>query len=197
MRPRQIKQYDSIWDAFESPGCPICEFLRNLQTQLLQAENGGDINALCNGHAWAVAAVTDTASAARVFISLLGPQSEGGPDLQKQECTMCARLVQEEATLLSQLTERQNALTKWLRTNSTLCLPHARELRKRLPLLLGGLVDSAVQRRQRELRSALQQLIASADAHQHSGVLGRVAELLVGQRLLPIRQQRSGTHIEI
>lgn len=71
MRAHEVKTYESVLQLLREPGCPICAFLKNVQTKLVQEGDAADFVHLCNAHAWAVAAVREMEAAARIFLSLL------------------------------------------------------------------------------------------------------------------------------
>jgi hypothetical protein len=88
MRTHEIKEYDSVLQTLGEPGCPICTFLKNVQTRLLQAEAPDQIFTLCNFHTWGIAAVRHAEDAAKIFLSLI----DSPFDHENRKCSICLRL---------------------------------------------------------------------------------------------------------
>ncbi len=182
MRAHRIKASQSVLQMLSEHGCPICAFLKNVQTKLVQDGDVTDFSQLCNAHAWAVAAVRQTETAARIFLALL----EARPAEGKHECSICLRLEQEEIFRLHELIvalDGRQALD-WVKAHGVFCLPHGLRLRTEAPLAVRALIDEILDRRASELQSALTRLLADASQgiSEHGGVLGRAAEYLVAQR---------------
>jgi hypothetical protein len=182
MRAHEIKEYDSVLQALSEPGCPICAFLKNAQAKLLQQENIEEIFQLCNAHAWGVAAVRQTETAARIFLSLL----ENGRDGGSRECSICLLLEQEEILRTQELIAnlQRRPVVEWMKKHGVLCLPHGSKLKVSAPISARALIELVLKRRTSELRTALTHLISDA-AHGspgNSGLLGKAAEYLVAQR---------------
>lgn len=182
MRANEIKQYNSILQTLSEPGCPLCAFLKNVQAKLLQEGDAEGFMHLCNAHTWAVAAVRQTATAARIFVSLLETRRAHGP----HPCSICLRLEQEEVLRTQELIAAfaRRSVLDWMRKQGVLCVPHGWRLRAEAPAALHAMINEVLEKRASELRKALEDLLAEA-AHgesQHGGVLGRVAEYLAAQR---------------
>lgn len=182
MRVHEIKHFDSILQALSEPGCPVCVFLKNVQTRLVQEGDSSDFVCLCNAHAWAVAAVRETKTAAQIFLSLLESRSS----LESHECSICLRLEQEEILRTQELLaslERRSVL-EWIKKQGIVCLPHGLRLKSEASTPACALIEQLLRRRALELETALQQLLgdSSRTDNQHSGLLGRAAEYLVAQR---------------
>jgi hypothetical protein len=92
MRAHAVKDYDSVLQVLSEPGCPLCAFLKNFQSKLLQNGQISKSMMLCNARAWALAAVGRSATAAQIFLSLV----EGSPRRGGRECSICIRLEQEK-----------------------------------------------------------------------------------------------------
>jgi hypothetical protein len=182
MRTHEVKPYESVLQALSEPGCPICAFLKNVQTKLVQEGDAGEFVQLCNAHAWAIAAVCQTATAAQIFLSLLESRSAHA----SHECSICLRLEQEEVLRTQELISAlgRRPVLDWMKKQGVLCLPHGLRLRTEAPVAVHDLIDLVLGRRASELRHALARLLADASHgdSQHGGVLGRVAEYLAAQR---------------
>lgn len=182
MRAHDVKAYDSVLQVLSGNGCPLCAFLKNVQTKLVQEGEVAQFVQLCNAHAWAVAAVRETETAARVFLALLETRSAPA----SHECSICLYLEQEEVLRTQELIAAldRKAVVDWLRTHGAVCLPHGLRLQREAPISARALIDRMLDRRASELQNALAGLLAGA-AHGdtgQSGVLGRAAEYLVAQR---------------
>lgn len=186
MRPHEIKEYTSVLQVLNEPGCPICTFLKNVQTKLVQEGELSEFIQLCNAHTWAVAAVRQTETAAQIFLSLLGHRRTYGA----HECSICLRLEQEEALRIREFIVLlgRRPILEWVRQNGTFCLPHGLNLRAEAPIPARAVIDEVLDRRASELQNSLRGLRADASHGngQHGGLLGRVAEYLVSQRGLSL-----------
>jgi len=182
MRTHEIKEYDSVSQALGDPGCPICTFLKNVQTKLLQVEMPDQIFNLCNFHAWGIAAVRRAEDAAKIFLSLIDSCS----DHENRKCFICLRLEQEEVFRIRELITNLSTrpVADWVSEHGVLCIPHGLRLRAEAPASARDLVDGVVNRTSREMQTGLTRLIAEAayGSTGHSGFLGRAAEYLVSQR---------------
>lgn len=187
MRAHGIKDYASILQVLSEPGCPICTFLKNVQSKLLQEGEIEHLKVLCNAHAWALAAVRRTSAAARIFLSLV----EEGLQREHRECSACIRLAQEETLrmqeLLVSLGRRQ--VSMWIDTKGVLCLPHGLSMREQAPEGAHRLIDKVLDRRRSELEEALHKFIKEDENTeiQQGGALGKAAEYLVAQRGVGLR----------
>lgn len=188
MRAHEVKEYDSVLQALGEPGCPLCALLKNALAKFLQEESTNEILQLCNAHAWGVAAVRQTETAAKIFLSLLNE----GSDYGGRECSICLRLEQEEILRIQELISNlsRRTVVDWMKKHGVLCLPHGSKLRAEAPVSAHPLIDAVLERRASGLRIALIHLISEA-AHGstgQSGILGRAAEYLVAQRGLSLMQ---------
>jgi hypothetical protein len=187
MRTHAVKDYDSVLQVLSEPGCPICAFLRNVQTRLLQRGEIEEFVMLCNPHAWALAAVRDSATAAPIFHALMRQSSQP----EHRECSVCIRLDQEETLrsqeLLASLGRRR--VLEWVQRKGILCLPHGMKMLEDASEPGRVLINTILDSRRRELEKALGQLMIGAghSDSEHGGVLGRAAEYLVSQRGISLR----------
>jgi len=110
--------------------------------------------------------------------------------LTKGACpsALCHRALEEEVTLLRELGQKlQGAMfARWMKSQGTLCLDHARKLKKSVPLRLRALINEIVERNRMELRAELEgfQDHLKQGVHARGGLPGLVPEFLVGQREL-------------
>jgi hypothetical protein len=181
LRAHEVKNYDSVLQLLSEPGCPICAFLKNVQAKLVQEGDVAEVVRLCNAHAWAIAAVRETETAAQVFLSLL----ETCSTYASHECSICLRLDQEEILRTQELIaalDRRSVL-EWIKKHGVLCVPHGLRIRTEAPVPAQKLIDQILERRAGQLETALRLLLNSSRSDsQHGGLLGRVAEYLVAQR---------------
>ena len=162
--------------------CPVCAFLRNSQSALLQ---GGlapeEVSGICDFHGWALAAAVNVANAARVFQNLLRLGCDGS-----QECSFCLRLREAEQAQLRELIGQldRHLVLDWIKQHGALCRPHSKRLRQVAPVRLHGALDEVDRRSSLDLNSELASLIARSAVGEKTGagVLGRVAEFLMSQR---------------
>jgi hypothetical protein len=182
---------NSVSQVLAKGACPICSILKDFQRTLAEtAEPQPDLR-LCNFHSWALARsrgklsrATPGETVANVFLDLLRRPvgAKVGPD----ECSLCHRVLEEEVIRLRELAQKlQSAmLVQWMKTQGTLCLEHAQKLKEFVPLRSRKLIDEIVERNRAQL---VQELEAFREQlkhgiHEGGGLLGRVAEFLVGQR---------------
>jgi hypothetical protein len=187
MRAHAIRDYESILQVLSESGCPICAFLRNVQAKLLQEGEIEEFVTLCNSHAWALAAVRDSAAAAPIFHALIRQRSQS----EHRECSVCIRLGQEETLRIQELLTslgRRHVL-EWIEQKGVLCLPHGTRMREDASESGRTLIDSILSRRHQELEKALGELMSGAGRgdSEHGGVLGKAAEYLVSQRGISLR----------
>jgi hypothetical protein len=182
MRLSKPIEIEGVAQTLTKGNCPVCAFLRNSQSALLQ---GGldpeEVSGICNFHAWALAAAVNVANAARVFQNLLRLGCDGSP-----ECSFCVRLREAEQTQLRELIGQmdRHLVLDWIKHHGALCRPHARRLRQVAPVRLHGAIDEVDRRSSSDLNSELESLIARSAMGEKAGagVLGRVAEFLMSQR---------------
>jgi len=185
MRAHALREYASAVEALREPGCPVCTLLRNEQNRVLR-DCPLPTTRLCNFHAWGIAAVGDTAHAARILLKLL-ESGEGAPHGAEDDCMFCLLLRAKEQSVIRDLTSvrHQSAVVLWLKTRGSFCLVHGRRVRAKASLPMSALITESDFRRRTELKTALARLAAAPAGSPHSGVLGQTAEYLVSQRGLP------------
>jgi hypothetical protein len=181
----------SVSQALTKGACPICGILKDFQWTLADSVPPQADLRLCNFHGWALARSrgslarsTPGESVTRLFLEMLkGPlPGKTGND----ECVLCQRVSEEEVTRLRELAHKlQGAMfAEWMKSQGTLCVDHAHKLKEFVPLRLRKFVDEVVERNRvelcRELEAFREQL--RHGVHEGGGLLGRVAEFLVGQR---------------
>ncbi len=181
----------SVSQALTKGACPICGILKEFQWTLAETAKPQAGLRLCNFHVWALA--RSRASLARstpgeivttVFLEMLKGPFVGKVD--SDECVLCHRVLEEEVTRLRELAQKfQGALfVEWMKTQGSLCLDHAGKLKEFVPLRFQTLIDEVVERNRAELRAELEAFHEQLKhgVHAGGGLLGRVAEFLVGQR---------------
>lgn len=180
---KQIAVHQSILQVLQEPGCPFCRFLKEVQTVRLQSAREKEIRCLCNFHAWALAAVQDAASAAKVFLRLIEePVSASNKD---SGCDLCRELVAEEDLRIREFLNclEQKDVSHWLRTHAALCIPHGLKLRRQVPMSLTARIDAIIENYRERLAQELLQLSREPETGRTGwGSLGRTAEFLVAQR---------------
>jgi hypothetical protein len=99
MRLSKPVEIQGVSQTLAKGNCPVCAFLRNSQSALLQ---GGlrpeEVSGICNFHAWALAAAVNVTNAAKIFQNLLRLGCDGS-----QECSFCVRLREAEQAQLREL----------------------------------------------------------------------------------------------
>ena len=182
----------TVSQALTKGTCPICEILKDFQWTLAETARPQADLRLCNFHTWALARSrggslersTPGESVTTVFLEMLKGPLAG--KVGSDECVLCHRVLEEEVTRLRELAQKlQSAMfAQWMKSQGTLCLDHARKLKEFVPLRLRTLVDGVVERTRAELRGELQAFHEQLKqgVHAGGGLLGRVAEFLVGQR---------------
>jgi hypothetical protein len=188
LRKHAITEYKSVLELLsKQPGCPVCAFLKNEQTSLLQ--RGSDSSdGLCNAHAWGFAAVGDADVAAPALLRSL-EQADKPAERNPQGCWLCNRLRGAEDRAVSDLSsgEGRAVSTIWLKEGGAFCAPHAATLRKSSDPNTASLIDKSDLRKRSELITILKALTSHErrGATEQAGALGRAAEYLVSQRGLP------------
>jgi len=155
---RQLIFYQSILQVLHEPGCPFCRFLKEFQSARLQNRSDRETHRLCSFHAWGLAAVQDAPAAARAFIGILN-DLESNTD-ETQECDVCKEVMAEEDLRIRELATclHRPEVADWLRTEATLCIPHAAKLRHQLPPVLASRLDAMVKNYRKQLKEELDQL---------------------------------------
>jgi hypothetical protein len=171
-------------DPLTEQGCPVCGFLKDLQSRHVRNISGDDLRALCNFHAWSVASVTQASAAARIFLQMLDSRAEQRVESNRSD--LCERITEEERSRVHEIAERlkESGLKRWLQDSSRLCIPHSRKLADHLPEMPRGALNLAARAHRDPFRSRLIVLSRSttSDSRAHADILGRVAEYLVAQR---------------
>jgi hypothetical protein len=180
-----------VSQALTKGACPICGILKDFQWTLADSVRPQADLRLCNFHGWAlarsrgsVARSTPGESVTGLFLEMLKGPLAG--KASSDECVLCRRVLEEELTHLRELARKlQGAMfAQWMKSQGTLCLDHAQKLKEFVPLRLRNLVDDVVERNRvqlcQELETFREQL--RHGVHEGGGLLGRVAEFLVGQR---------------
>ena len=186
MRAHAIKGYDSIVQVLSEPGCPICAFLKNVQSQLVQESQLDEVVALCNHHAWAITAVREKVQAAKIFLALIERSSQE----EHRECSICIRLEQEETLRIQELLANLNQrhVLEWIDKRGSLCIPHALRMHEAASKAGRALIDRILDRRRNALEAMLCECIAEVGRDSdHAGALGQAAEYLVSQRGISMR----------
>ena len=182
----------TVNQALAKGACPICAILKDYQWVLVtRAQATRDLQ-VCNFHCWSLARSrgsglsrsTPGEIVTGIFLNMLrGPVAGKVP---AEECTLCRQIVEEEEVRLRELGKSfQSAmLSQWIQSQGTLCVPHARKLKEFVPLKCRKAVDEIVERNRRELLEELEHFGEHLKHGEHDGggLLGRVAEFLVGQR---------------
>lgn len=181
----------TVSQALTKGTCPICEILKDFQWTLSESTQPQADLRLCNFHVWALARSrgklsrsTPGESVTRVFLELLKGPLVGKAN--SEECALCHKVLAEEVARLRELAERfQSAMfVQWMTTQGSLCLEHAPKLKEFVPLRLRPAIDQIVERNRTELERELEVFREQLrhGVHEGGGILGRVAEFLVGQR---------------
>jgi hypothetical protein len=182
----------SVSQAITKGACPICGILKDFQWTLAAIARPQAALRLCNFHTWALARSrggslersTPGESVSSVFLEMLSDSPAG--KVSSYDCALCHRVREEEVIRLRELAQqfRRPMFVQWMKTQGSLCLDHAGKLKEFIPLRYRALVDEVVERNRTELRQELEALHEQLKqgVHAGGGLLGRVAEFLVGQR---------------
>jgi len=181
----------SVTQALAKGTCPICEILKDFQWTLAESTKPQPNLRLCNYHVWALARSRDKLSrstpgetVSNVFLEMLKGPLLGKAD--SGDCALCHRVLEEEVALLRELAQRFQSFmfVQWMKSHGSLCLDHARKLKEFVPLRLTALIDQVVERNRTQLQEELEGFREKLKhgVHEGGGLLGRVAEFLVGQR---------------
>jgi hypothetical protein len=181
----------SVNQALTQGACPICGILKGFQWTLAATVRPQASLRLCNFHTWALARSrggslersTPGESVSSVFLEML----KGSPDgkVSSDDCLLCHRVRDEEVIGLRELAQQfqRPVFVQWIKTQGTLCLDHPGKLKEFVPLRLQAFIDEVVERNRSELREELEAFHEQLKHGEHAGggLLGRVAEFLVGQ----------------
>lgn len=182
MRANKIEPYRSILQVLDMPGCPICRFIKNYQSLLVQQKTTLVIHHLCNFHMWAVAATQRTLTVANLFQTLL---SNVDKFEIHSDCDVCIALRLEEELRIKEFVSQIDTLhiARWLRSNSAFCVMHAAELERLTSPKTAASITATMRVYRDQLGKQLSNLRANDDPESAKwGVLGHVAEFLVSQR---------------
>ena len=191
MKPEVSMPSSAVSQALTKGTCPICSILKDFQWTLAETTEPQANLRLCNFHVWALARSRDKLSRSTpgesvtaVFLGMLKGGHQG--KASTEECALCHRVLAEEVTRLRELAQRfQSAMfVQWMTTQGSLCLDHAPKLKEFVPLRLRPAIDQIVERNRSELEQELELFREQLrhGVHEGGGILGRVAEFLVGQR---------------
>jgi hypothetical protein len=182
--PVELKR---ITQALDRGGCPVCSFLKNLQSAILKTATPKEIHTVCNFHAWALAAAVDAARVAKVFLHLLEPSST-----PQGRCSVCEQIEEQERTRVAELASQvQRSLVRdWIERHGTFCRPHAIQLAAALPATTKGSLATLEKKTIDQLKRSLAELAEhdSQGKAAGSGVLGHAAEFLVSQRGVRLKE---------
>lgn len=158
--------------------------LREFQSDSLRNLDATTIRNLCSFHVWSVAASTDLAIAATIFLKLL--EKSYPLEGSNQPCELCVKLLLAEKEKLQEYARnlRKPGFQERFREAGTLCLPHSQKLVGCTPGTFQEDILFVMRRRKTDLRQKLNGLLRKAKAGEpaQAGLLGRVAEFLVAQR---------------
>jgi hypothetical protein len=176
-------EYQNVSEALLKGTCPFCTYLKNYQSKILRDLKAPEqIKAICNFHAWAMAAASNKAAASCVFRVLL----EQPPIKEVHECDFCSQIRAEEETRMKEFADElsQTRILEWVKTQGTFCIPHGTRLLGQLPRTLQLIVMSVLKRTASQLQESLEQVgtDSAEDKAPGGGVLGHAAEFLVSQR---------------
>lgn len=192
MRVQRPLAYKSLSEAIRPGVCPLCVFLKDVQSRCVHGVVIEDVESLCNFHAWAIAGAAPAATAAILFLRLLEQSLVGSNPSSVPGCSICDRITQEEVAILDELRQKlmQEKFQEWMRRHGGLCFPHAKVLHALVPEKIQTVVLEIVARERADLKRDLEALAEDASAKEkaHAGILGRVAESLVAQRGLNVHQ---------
>ncbi len=170
-------------------GCLICTALKRFQSACVQKGSDQKPQSLCSVHTWLIAKSVDAETAAGTLLGILEQALEGKS--YGSSCEICSWVERREQSEIDEFSKRlQNpAFQTWFHEHGGLCIPHARRLFERVPKDFHDAIVSPVKRDTRTLKASLIALLQSARAgtQTHPGILGRVAEHLVGKRGLQIK----------
>jgi hypothetical protein len=186
MRVQQPVDYKNLSQAIRPGVCPLCAFLKDIQSQCVHEVEKTSVESLCNFHTWAIAGAAPAGAAAELFLQLLESSQAENSAVSAKACSICRRIDQEEAALLDELAQKlaQEKFREWMRQHGCLCFPHAQKLLALLPGGLKSVVVEIVAREKADLKRDLGTLLRDATPREksHAGILGRAAESLAAQR---------------
>lgn len=182
----------TVSQALAKGACPICAILKDYQWVLATKSAAAPRVRVCNFHCWALARSrgsglsrsTPGETVTRIFLQMLKDSLfEKAPS---EDCDLCRQVMEEEVIRLRELGKKfQSAMfSQWITGQGTLCLDHAKKLKEFVPLKHRKAIDELVERNRAELVQELEGFSEQLKhgIHEGGGLLGRVAEFLVGQR---------------
>jgi hypothetical protein len=175
-------QTSDLLQALAKGACPICVLLKRFQTTLIENDPNADLQRLCNFHAWSFAKSAPGPTGAAVFRRALhAVQNRTKPN---SDCDICDQIRAEEQLRVTEFAEQMKRpmFLSWMRQHGTLCLNHAELIKQNTPEKTSSTITDIVTRNINELTNELDIYLRQPDGNQGGGVLGRVAEFLVGQR---------------
>jgi hypothetical protein len=181
----------TVSQALAKGTCPICEILKDFQWTLAEAARPEPNLRLCNFHVWSLARSrgklsrsTPGETVSNVFLALLKGPLAG--KARSEDCALCHRVLEEEASRLRELARKFDSamFVQWMKTNGSLCRDRAHKLKEFVPLRFRTMIDEIVERKRTEFLQELEDFRKQLKhgIHEGGGLLGRVAEFLVGQR---------------
>ncbi len=173
----------------QESGCLVCTALKRFQSDCVQTLSDRKPQSLCSVHTWLIAKSADAETSADTLLCILDQALEGKS--YGVNCEICSWVEQREQAESGEFIKSlQNpGFQTWFREHGGLCIPHARKVFDRVPTNLREIIVSPIKRDTRVLKANLIALLESTRAgmQTHPGILGRVAEHLVGKRGLQIR----------
>lgn len=180
---KQLVFYHSILDVLSEFGCPFCRFLKEYQAAHIQSHMSRNISHLCSFHTWALAAVQNAQTTARVFIDILEEAMPASDE--KPACDICSEVSAEEDRRIREFASciHRTDVSNWLHADAVLCVPHGLKLRRYVQPAVAARIDTILEGNRRQLVQELQMLCGRPQADKPGwGSLGRAAEFLVSQR---------------
>jgi len=173
----------------EKDACVLCSMVKRFQSTCIQNANAVHIQALCGFHAWAIAGVADTRSAARIFLQLLESTPLQEEDASALRCSVCVQIAEEEARRSQEFVQLLNdpEFLGWLRERGAMCIPHTRRLLKRVPEPNRPIVLKLFRDGAARLRNGLGSLAVEPEDWHLAALLSRAAEYLGGRRGLALK----------
>ena len=192
MRAEASLAATTVNQALAKGACPVCAILKGYQWVLATHSHAAPELQVCNFHCWSLvrsrgsglSRSTPGEVVTGIFLEILQRPLSG--KVRSEECALCRQILEQEELRLRELAKQfQNAmLGQWIKTQGTLCVPHAGKLKGLVPLKHRRAIDEIVERNRRELVQELESFNEQLKhgIHEGGGLLGRVAEFLVGQR---------------
>jgi hypothetical protein len=192
MKPEAALSANSVSQTLARGTCPICAVLKDYQWTLATTAQPSTDLRLCNFHCWSLARSrgsglsrsTPGETATGVFLEMIREPLIG--KVPSEDCDLCRRVSNEEMGRLRELGKKfqSTVFSQWMASQGTLCVDHGRKLKEFVPLKFGKVIDDIIGRTRAELQEELERFREQLKHgnHEGGGLLGRVAEFLVGQR---------------